>query len=120
MRKVQLKYATSLVILVVLASVIVFAGLRSWVTVPVPTEMGAQLFQEKGCNQCHFTDSRKNKIGPGFEGLFDLEKLPVSGWPVSEPNVKRQMIDPFDKMPSFEDELTDQEIDAIIVYLKTL
>ena len=120
MRKVQLKYATLSVILIAAASAIVFAGLRSWVTAEVPSDKGARLFQEKGCSQCHFTDSRKTKVGPGLEGLFDREKLPLSGRAVSEANVRHQMIDPFEDMPSFAGKLTDQEVDAIIEYLKTL
>lgn len=120
MRKVQLKYATSSVILVVAASVIIFAGIRSWVTAEIPSDMGAQLFQEKGCNQCHFTDSRKTKIGPGLEGLFDKEQLPMTGRPATEENVRHQLIDPFENMPSFGDKLTDQEMDAIVAHLKTL
>lgn len=120
MRKVQLEHATKSVLLIVAASVIVFAGLRSWVTAEAPSDKGANLFQEKGCSQCHFTDSRKTKIGPGLEGLFNRERLPLSGRAVTEQNVKQQMIDPFENMPSFADRLTDREVDAIVAHLKTL
>jgi mono/diheme cytochrome c family protein len=34
--------------------------------------------------------------------------------------VREQFIDPYEKMPSFEDKLTEEQIDALIAYLKTL
>jgi mono/diheme cytochrome c family protein len=90
------------------------------VTAKVPSDMGAQLLQQKGCTRCHYTDRRDTKIGPGFKGLFGRERLPVSGWRANETNVRHQMLDPFENMPSFEEKLTEQEIDAIIAHLKTL
>ncbi|MFO7964051.1 MAG: cytochrome c [Desulfobacterales bacterium] len=120
MRKVQLKYASSSVIGVVAAAIIVFAGVRAWVAGDAPSTTGARLFQENGCSQCHFTESRETKIGPGLAGLFERDNLPVSERPVTEQNVKDQMIDPYGNMPSFEDKLTGREIDAVVSYLKTL
>ena len=83
-------------------------------------ELGAALFQEKGCSQCHFTDSRNSNIGPGLKGLFDRAKLPVSGRSVTEENVGNQLTDPYKDMPSFADRLSRKEIDRIISYLKTI
>lgn len=83
-------------------------------------ELGATLFQEKGCSQCHFTGSRNAKIGPGLQGLFERSELPVSGRSVTEENVRNQLKDPFEEMPSFADRLSQKEIENIISYLKTI
>ena len=83
-------------------------------------ELGAALFQDKGCSQCHLTDSRNAKIGPGLKGLFDQAKLPASGRSVTEENVADQLTDPYKDMPSFADRLSRKEIDHIISYLKTI
>jgi mono/diheme cytochrome c family protein len=120
MRKVQLKQATLSTIGIVAVAIIVLAGLRAWVTAELPSDQGAMLFQKKGCVGCHFTDSRKTKFGPGLKGLFDRQHLPESGRPATAENVRRQLIDPYQKMPSFADKLTDEQMDAIIQYLETL
>ena len=83
-----------------------------------PVAEGDMVFQQN-CSACHFTDSRETKIGPGLKGLFKDEKLPASGRPVSEENIRKQMDEPFDKMPSFA-HLPPEQVDALIAYLKTL
>ena len=84
------------------------------------TQRGAVLFQEKGCIQCHFTDSAKVKHGPGLAGLFDRSELPVSGREVTKENIRTQLINPVDHMPSYADRLKEREIQEIISYLRTL
>ena len=79
---------------------------------------GERLFEAK-CSFCHFTESAETKVGPGLKGLFQREKMPVSGWPVSGENLERQLKTPFDQMPAF-DELTSKEINSLENFLKTL
>ena len=79
---------------------------------------GERLFDTK-CSFCHLTESTQTKVGPGLKGLFQRDKMPVSGWPVSEENVRRQMKTPFDQMPAF-DQLTSEEIIVLTEYIKTL
>lgn len=81
---------------------------------------GAALFKDKGCTQCHHPDSSETKVGPGLQSLFEQEKLPVSGRPVTEEHVKEQLREPYANMPSYADRLTPQEENRIIIYLKTL
>ena len=83
-------------------------------------ELGAALFQAKGCSQCHLTDSRNAKIGPGLQGLFDRSELPASGRSVTEDNVRNQLTDPYEDMPSFADRLSRKEMEQIISYLQTI
>jgi len=79
---------------------------------------GKDLFKND-CSFCHFTDSTDTKVGPGLKGLFQLKKMPVSGWAVTPKDVQRQLKTPFDQMPPF-DHLSDVEIKALTDFLQTL
>jgi uncharacterized membrane protein len=79
---------------------------------------GANLFKQS-CSFCHLTDSTATKIGPGLQGLFKKEKMPVSGWPVSADSVKRQLQTPYQQMPPFL-QLTSEEITSLTDFLKSL
>ncbi|MBC8392016.1 MAG: c-type cytochrome [Deltaproteobacteria bacterium] len=79
---------------------------------------GAKLF-ENSCSFCHLTDSTDTKVGPGLKGLFEREKMPVSGWPVSADSLRRQLNTPFNQMPPF-DQLDNEEINALTDFLKSL
>ncbi len=78
---------------------------------------GEALFKSN-CTVCHFTDSKAKKVGPGLQGLFKSERLP-SGKPVSEPEVSRQIEQGGGGMPPF-GHLKDEEIQALVEYLKSL
>jgi uncharacterized membrane protein len=79
---------------------------------------GAVVFNQS-CSACHHSDKTDYKIGPGMQGLFQLEKLPVSGRPVTEDNIRMQLKTPFKNMPAFP-ELAEEKVEALIAYLKTL
>jgi cytochrome c2 len=79
---------------------------------------GALVFKQN-CSACHLTDSTAAKIGPGLMGIFKADKFPVSGWQVSEENFRKQLQEPFDKMPPF-GHLPPDQVEALIAYLKTL
>jgi len=44
----------------------------------------------------------------------------VSGREVTGENIREQLESPFRDMPSFADRLTEEEVDALIDYLKSL
>jgi len=81
-------------------------------------QTGEELFMAN-CTTCHHTDSKNEKVGPGLLGLFKGAKLPDSGLPVTDENVRRRLINGGDKMPPFK-HLTDAELSAIVDYLKSL
>ena len=81
-------------------------------------EEGASVFNQN-CAGCHFADRAETKVGPGLKALYQKENMAVSGWNVTDDNVRRQIRTPYDNMPAFPD-LTDQEIRAVIAYLRTL
>ena len=83
-----------------------------------PAAEGAMVFQQN-CSACHLTDSTATNIGPGLKGVFKRANFPVSGWPVSEESFRKQLKNPFDKMPPF-GHLPPEQVEALVAYLKTL
>jgi cytochrome c2 len=81
-------------------------------------ERGSLLF-EGLCSSCHYPDRKEIKHGPGLKGLFELPSLPYSGKPVTEANVREQLLRPAQSMPSFSG-LSDQELTDLLAYLKTI
>ncbi|MBW2123630.1 MAG: cytochrome c [Deltaproteobacteria bacterium] len=71
------------------------------------------------CSGCHFADRTDTRIGPGLKGLFGLERLPTSGWPVTEENVLRQLKTPFRDMPPFA-QLSKEDVEALLAFLRSL
>jgi mono/diheme cytochrome c family protein len=122
MRKTTLKQASTGVVITTVVIVALLGILRARVLQPgeAAAREGSAVFVDKGCAQCHYTDSTATKIGPGLKGLFEREDLPVSGRAVSEENVREQLETPYENMPSFADRLTKEERDRLIAYLKTL
>ncbi len=79
---------------------------------------GAQVFSQN-CSACHHTDSSSIKVGPGLKGIFKQDTFPVSGLSVSDENFRKQLNTPFAKMPPF-GHLSDEQVNALLQYLKTL
>lgn len=71
------------------------------------------------CAACHYPDRKDTKVGPGLKGVFKNPTLPKTGRRTSEKNVRETLINGGEKMPPFK-HLKDQEIKAIINYLKSL
>jgi mono/diheme cytochrome c family protein len=79
---------------------------------------GEKLF-EANCSICHYPDRKDKKTGPGLKGLFNSAKLPASGLPVTDENVRQRIVNGGDKMPPFK-HLKQEELKAIVDYLKAL
>jgi mono/diheme cytochrome c family protein len=79
---------------------------------------GEDLFTAN-CSICHFPDRKDTKVGPGLLGLFKNPKLPKTGRPTSEKNIRETIVNGGEKMPPFK-HLEDDKINAIIGYLKSL
>lgn len=94
-----------------------------------PVELGKTLIGSNGCTACHSTDGTELQ-GPTFQGLFESEKTLVDGSTVTadENYIRESILEPQAKvvegfppvMPSFAGTLDDQQIDAIIEFIKTL
>ena len=81
---------------------------------------GKDIF-DQNCGVCHDAESTETKVGPGLKGLFKKAALANKKKP-SDATV----LDFINKgssekgMPSFADQLSDQEKADLIAYLKTL
>ncbi|RMG45024.1 MAG: cytochrome c oxidase subunit II [Acidobacteria bacterium] len=94
-----------------------------------PAEAGELLYQKRGCKQCHSTDGSPG-VGPTFKGIMGRRRVLTDGSEVvvDENFIRESILYPqakvaagFDPvMPTFQGRLKDEEIDAIIAYLKTL
>jgi cytochrome c len=78
---------------------------------------GKTVFEQ--CSMCHNADSDEKKMGPGLKGLFKRDKL-ANGKKTTEANIRAQIDDGGNGMPSYKDSLEDQEKEDLIAYLKTL
>jgi cytochrome c len=78
---------------------------------------GQEVFQQ--CSVCHNADSTEKKMGPGLKGLFQNEKL-ANGKKPTEANVRTQIDEGGNGMPSYKEMLSDEEKTNLIAYLKTL
>ena len=79
---------------------------------------GAAIFN-RSCSMCHYADKTDKKVGPGLKGLYAKGQMTVSGWEVTDENVRRQIKTPFADMPAFPD-MSEEEIQALIDHLQSL
>lgn len=93
-------------------------------------QKGAKLFNTKGCVACHSTDGSK-KVGPSWKGIFgrtakwddgksgtsDENYLRES---ILEPNAKVVEGYPKGVMPTFQGQLGENDVNALIEYMKEL
>jgi cytochrome c oxidase subunit 2 len=94
-----------------------------------PAEAGELLYKQRGCSQCHSTDGTR-LTGPSFRGLFGSSHAITSGdnVTVDENYVKESILAPAAKvtagydnvMPTYQGRMKDNEINAIIEYMKSL
>ena len=103
-------------------------GLLGSVMVAVVFGGEAALSTEEFCTSCHSIDGAKS-VGPTWKGTFGTE-ADVGGKqvPVDAAFIEKAIVDPNAEvrsgygpsMPSFEGKLSDEEIAAIVEYMKSL
>ncbi len=92
-------------------------------------DRGKKFFNDKGCTSCHSsTDARM--VGPGLGGVFGSEvSLEGGGTVTADENYLRESIMQSTKkvvrgfppiMPIYQGTLTDDEINALVAYIKSL
>jgi cytochrome c oxidase subunit 2 len=98
-----------------------------------PTATGRRIMQNIGCFACHTIDGNK-LVGPSFKGIWGEEVTVTTGGDkrqivVDEEYIRRSIFDPnadivdgFNKglMLSYEGQLSEEDVENIIEYLKTL
>lgn len=94
-----------------------------------PFVIGEEIVKKKNCMQCHSTDGSPLSA-PTWKGLWMRNVSLETGPPVAadENYIRESILDPAAKivsgykpqMPTFQGQITDKQIDAIIAYIKTL
>jgi cytochrome c oxidase subunit 2 len=91
-------------------------------------DKGRALFGSKACVGCHSLDGKKG-VGPTFKGLFgSKEKTNKGEVTVDENFLRESILNPNEKvtdgypagvMPPFAGQLNDDEVNALIEFIKT-
>jgi mono/diheme cytochrome c family protein len=72
------------------------------------------------CDRCHAPYSSRGRQGPGMKGLFGRQYLPMSGMPANDDRVSDIVRMGRNKMPSYGQALSQQQISDLLAYLHTL
>jgi mono/diheme cytochrome c family protein len=113
------RISVTLVVIFVMAAIGFSIARTRTVDAQDAVAQGQNIFSNS-CAVCHHAESTRTLLGPGLADLFERAELPISRRPVTEENVKRQLTDPVRTMPSFSDQLSEDEMEAVVEYLKTL
>ena len=94
-----------------------------------PADAGKALYKRRGCAQCHSVDGSQ-MVGPSFYKLFGQQAVMDTGEAISVDGnyIRESILEPQAKaragyrkvMPTYQGQLKDEEIAAIIEYIKTL
>lgn len=98
---------------------------------PITVERGQELFQQAGCIDCHSVrETSDGQLGPALKGLFGSNQQFEDGSTTvaDEVYLQRSILQPGEKivkgyaqeMPSFLGVLSEQEVESIVLYIKSL
>lgn len=92
-------------------------------------ELGQAVYRSRSCNACHSVNGDP-LVGPTFKGLYGTEQELIAGTKVlaDENYIRESLMDPMKKvvkgfspsMPTYRGILSDEEVNQLIAYLKTL
>lgn len=93
-----------------------------------PAQLGKRLYSERACNSCHSLDGSR-VVGPTFLNLYGSTRSLASGEQIVaddnyiresilNPNAKLVQGFPANMMPAFEGQLADEEITALIAFIR--
>ena len=85
-----------------------------------PQQARGRHIYDRECYRCHEPYSTRGKEGPGLEGLYKHEYMRESGMPANDQRITQIILEGRAKMPSFQRELTEQQLQDLLAYLKTL
>lgn len=99
----------------------------------IPGAEGKLLVEQKGCIACHSADGSK-MVGPSYKGIFGHKVVVETGGKereitVDDEYLKRSILEanadvvkgfPKGSMPDYKSQLTDEQVEKIIEYIKSL
>jgi mono/diheme cytochrome c family protein len=80
--------------------------------------MGRRVYDAR-CAECHYAYSTHDLRGPSLNGLFKRPFM-KNGIPANDDRVTDIIVMGRAKMPTFQQKLTQQQLDDLMVYLHTL
>jgi mono/diheme cytochrome c family protein len=84
-----------------------------------PQQAAGRSVYDARCAECHYAYSKSNLRGPSLHGLFGKPFM-SSGIPANDERVTDIILLGRAKMPAFQNKLTQQQLDDLMVYLHTL
>jgi mono/diheme cytochrome c family protein len=84
-----------------------------------PQQASGRHVYDQHCIRCHEPYSTRGHNGPGLAGLNKKGYMP-SGIPVNDDRVTDVIMMGKSKMPAFRNTLTQQQLEDLLVYMKTL
>jgi mono/diheme cytochrome c family protein len=89
-----------------------------WATPETGSPARGKTVFDNNCAECHYPDSREEKVGPGLQGVKE-GKLPDG-----RPATREKLLDIINtgpaEMPSFKDRISEQEKEDVVAYVLTL
>jgi cytochrome c553 len=82
-----------------------------------PVEDGKKIVEAKKCSICHAIDGKGGKSGKPMNGITEGK---TDDWLIESLKDPKKAIGPDTKMLSYKDKLTDDEMKAVVAYIKTL
>jgi mono/diheme cytochrome c family protein len=85
-----------------------------------PQQATGRRVYDNYCARCHEAYSSGDKQGPSLQGVFKHQYLSASGLPANDQRVGEIIQYGRSKMPGFSQVLSQQQVDDLLAYLKTL
>lgn len=82
-----------------------------------PVAQGKELVGQKKCSICHAVDGKGGKMGKPMNGIAEGKTDEFLLGALTDP---KKTIGADTKMPSYKEKLKDEELKAVIAYLKSL
>jgi mono/diheme cytochrome c family protein len=85
-----------------------------------PQQAAGRRIYDNYCDRCHAPYSSRGRQGPSMKNIFKKQYLPMSGMPANDDRVTDVIKLGRNKMPSYSQVLSQQQIDDLLAYLHTL
>ncbi len=102
----------------VLSFVLALVSLVAQTPDPAKVEQGRQLFEKNKCLLCHKLDGKGGALSVPLDGVADRRDAEALGRVLRDPETELKDSTAKVKMPKFP--LTDEEIETLVAYLRTL
>jgi mono/diheme cytochrome c family protein len=85
-----------------------------------PQQAAGRRIYDNHCDRCHRPYSTKGRKGPGLQGVFQHQYLPLSGLPANDDRVSEIIRYGRHEMPGYSETLNPQDMQDLLAYLHTL